>query len=58
MLADLSKVTWALREETLAVKIANRRDELLRQLRETGEIVVREGARKFTIRVPKTESQR
>ena len=58
MLADLSKVARALREETLAAKIANRRDEFLRQLRETGVIVVREGRRQFTISVPRTEIQR
>ena len=52
MLADLSKVAGALREETLATQIATRRNEILRELREKGAFTFREGKREFTIKIP------
>jgi hypothetical protein len=51
MLSDVSRVAGALREDTLAVAFANRREELLRKLHDTGECIIDEGERRFTITI-------
>jgi hypothetical protein len=52
MLVDLSRLTNALREETLAASVAKSREQILRQLRETGEYTIREGGLSFRITIP------
>jgi hypothetical protein len=52
MLVDLSRLTNALREETLAASVAKSREQILRQLRETGEYTIREGGQNFRITIP------
>ncbi len=53
MLVDLSGVARSLREDTFATALVRLRDEILRQLRETGAYKIREGGREFTITVPR-----
>jgi hypothetical protein len=54
MLADLSAVAGSLREDTFAAKLSRLREEIQRQLRQTGSYKIREAGREFiiTIRIP------
>lgn len=49
MLADVSRLTNALREETFAASVEKNREHIVRQLRETGEYTIREGGQSFKI---------
>jgi len=51
MLSDVSRVAGALRADTLAFSLANRREEILRRLQDTGECTIDEGGRRFTITI-------
>lgn len=51
MLADLSRVTETLREDTFAAALTRAREEIQRRLRESGSYTIREGGREFTITI-------
>ncbi len=53
MLIDLSGVARSLREDTFAAALVRLRDEIRRQLQETGAYKIQEGGREFTITVPR-----